>query len=275
MNNVVTQRFIECIKTLKDTGRIKSARQFAFSLDYFPQGLSEMFNNRRDVTIELLRRAVELYHFNPAFLFTGEGPMFTDGNAGSALKVLTVVTNGSNEERIVHVPVAAQAGYAEQLSDPVFVQELPTYSLPDDNFRFGSYRSFDVAGDSMEPTLQRGDRVVCAFIEPQYWEPAIKDNQVYVVVTHSSVLVKRLINRMRHDKCIDLVSDNRDYSPVPVPVSDIREVWRVRLRISGYLDRPQWVEMTQDLENQIQRQGHLIEKLSKALDNFAVEHKTA
>ena len=76
MNSVVTQRFIKCHNKLKDDQRVRSSRQFALSLDYLPQSLSEILKSRRDVTIELLRKAVDKFKFNPVFLFTGEGPMF-------------------------------------------------------------------------------------------------------------------------------------------------------------------------------------------------------
>lgn len=272
MNNVVTQRFIECIQSLKEAGKIKSARQFALSLDYLPQGLSEMYNNRRDVTIELLRRAIAMYDLNAGYIFTGNGPRITTDKAPDSFKVLTVITDDSNTERIVHVPVAAQAGYADQLADPVFVQDLPTYSLPDPGFQQGSYRSFDVAGDSMEPTLHNGDKVVCAFIEPGYWEQAVKDNQVFVVVTTDGVLVKRLLNNIRQDATIDLVSDNKSYVVTTLELSGIREIWRVRLRISAHLNpavRPA------ELEEQMEKQSQLIEQLNSTLEMFMQDRKSA
>jgi transcriptional regulator with XRE-family HTH domain len=75
-SNIVTKRFVKCVKQLRDNNTIKTSRQFAQELDCLPQTLSEILNNRRDATVEVLRRAVERHHFNPIFLFTGEGAMF-------------------------------------------------------------------------------------------------------------------------------------------------------------------------------------------------------
>jgi transcriptional regulator with XRE-family HTH domain len=75
-NHIVSQRFIKCHNKLRDTKVIKSSRQFAMELDYLPQSLSEILNGRRDVTIEVIRKATEIYRFNPTFLFTGEGEWF-------------------------------------------------------------------------------------------------------------------------------------------------------------------------------------------------------
>ena len=153
MNNVVTQRFIKCHDKLREEKRIKSSRQFALSLEYLPQSLSEILKGRRDVTIELLRKSVERYQINPVYIYTGDGPMFMSEEDHKSFRVLTIVTNGQEDERIVHVPVPAQAGYAGELSNPIFIQDLPSFTLPDYKFKVGTHRSFDVSGDSMEPTL--------------------------------------------------------------------------------------------------------------------------
>ena len=77
MNSIVTQRFIKCHNQLREDKRVKSSRQFAISLDYLPQSLSEILKGRRDVTIEVLRKAIHKYKLNPTYLFTGEGPLYT------------------------------------------------------------------------------------------------------------------------------------------------------------------------------------------------------
>lgn len=239
MNNLVTQRFIKCHDKLKEDNRVRSSRQFAMSLDYLPQSLSEILKGRRDVTIELLRKAIVKYKMNPVYIFTGEGPMFMSEDNQKSFRVLTIVTNSQDDESIVHVPVPAQAGYAGDVSDPSFIQDLPSYTLPDYKYKVGTHRSFDVSGDSMEPTLFEGDKVVCSFLEPTLWESALKDNYVYVIVTRGDVVVKRIENKLKDDKELVLFSDNGFYEPYRVSVSDIREIWYVRAKISPFLPSPQ------------------------------------
>lgn len=264
MNNIVTQRFIECIETLKKENKIKSGRQFALSLDYLPQGLSEIYKGRRDVTIELLRKAIEVYRISPQYLFLGKEPRLQSEEQQKEVRVLAIVTDQENRERIVHVPTPAQAGYADQYNNPVFVQSLPTYSLPDQTFQSGSYRSFDISGDSMLPTLHAGDRVICSYIEPAYWNQAIKDKQVYVIVTTGDVLVKRLVNKIRTKNCVMLLSDNEEYPEIVLPADELREIWKVRLKISPYLDPPEGRNVNQ----RIDQQTHLIEELNSRLNTL-------
>ena len=239
MNSIVTQRFIKCHNQLKEDKRVKSSRQFALSLEYLPQSLSEILKGRRDVTIELLRKAVEKYQMNPVYLYTGEGPMFMSEEDHKSFRVLTIVSNGQDDERIVHVPIPAQAGYAGDMATPTFIQDLPSYTLPDYKYKVGTHRSFDVSGDSMEPTLFEGDKVICSFLEPTLWETALKDNYVYVIVTKSDVLIKRVFNHLKEDKQLELISDNSFYQPYRIGLGEIRELWYVRAKISPFLPSPQ------------------------------------
>ena len=88
MNTMVTDRFIYCHDELKRLRKVRSSRQFALSLDYLPQSLSEILKGRRDVTLELLRKGVEKYEMNPVFLLTGKGSHFLNQRNGFQLIVL-------------------------------------------------------------------------------------------------------------------------------------------------------------------------------------------
>ena len=280
MNSVVTQRFINCHNKLKKDLRIRSSRQFAIALDYLPQSLSEILKNRRDVTIELLRKAIEVYKINPVFLFTGEGPMFMKEEDHKNFRVLTIVTDSKNDERIVHVPIPAQAGYASESNDPTFIQDLPVYTLPDYKYKVGTHRSFDVAGDSMEPTLFEGDKVICSYLEPTLWENSIKDSYVYVVVTKGDVLVKRVHNKIKEDKSLLLISDNNYYEPYVVKITEIKEIWYVRAKISPFLPSPQNIQNMlrgemDDLRKTIEQQSGIIENLYKTIEQLVISTENA
>jgi phage repressor protein C with HTH and peptisase S24 domain len=276
MNSVVTQRFIKCHNKLKEEKRIKSSRQFALSLEYLPQSLSEVLKSRRDVTIEVLRKAIALYKLSPVYLFTGEGPMFMTEADHQAFRVLTIVTDTNDDERIVYVPAPAQAGYAAEISDPSFVQALPTFSLPEYKYKTGTHRAFDVSGDSMEKTLFEGDKVIGSFLEPTLWESGLKDGFVYVIVTRSDLVVKRVNNLLKTDKQIELYSDNNLYEPYRVDLIDLREIWYVRAKITPFLPSPQNIrnylqDEVQELKQTIAQQSRLINNLNQTLEKLLRE----
>lgn len=276
MNSLVTQRFIKCHDKLRESNLVRSSRQFAVNLEYLPQSLSEILKGRRDVTIELLRKAVEVYKVNPVYIMTGEGPMFMTEEDHKTFRVLTIVTNNQEDERIVHVPIPAQPAYATELSDPSFIQDLPSFTLPDYKYKVGTHRSFDVSGDSMEPTLFEGDKVICSFLEPTLWESSIKNNYVYVLVTRGDVIMRRVNNFLRDEHTLELISDNPFYEPYRIPESDLREVWYVRAKISPFLPSPQgiknyWQDEIRELRQTLQQQSRLIDNLNDTINKLIIQ----
>lgn len=272
MNSIVTQRFIQCHHQLKQENRVRSSRQFALALEYLPQSLSEILKGRRDVTIDLLRKAVEVYQMNPIFLYTGEGEMFLKPNGDKELRILTVVTDQDNGERILHIPNSAQGEYVQEMDNPDFMQSLPSYSLPVMAEKHAQ-RSFDICGDDMEPTFFEGDKVVCSFLEPSQWEMGIKNQHVYVLVSTSEVQIKRVRNELKEHKRLALISDNSFYENSHLHLPDIQEIWQVHTQISAFSPaRHQKSNSMQDevkvlhqmlgeQQQMIQRLHHTIEKL--------------
>jgi phage repressor protein C with HTH and peptisase S24 domain len=249
VQNIVTQRFVQCVQTLITLRKVPSARQLALALDYKPQGLHEIMTGKRNAPVELLHRAVERFRVSARYLFYGTGEMLDREGMDYVGLPRVVVMDQQQRERIVHVPVTAYAGYRHNLTEPVYVQDLPTYVLPEAILRHGSYRSFEVAGDSMEPTLLPGDKVIAALVEPQYWEQGIKDNIIHVLITAEDVLVKRVMNYIRSEKTLELHSDNTSVPPYSLPVAELLEAWVVRLRITANLSRPSEAEILDEIRS--------------------------
>lgn len=278
MNSVVTHRFIKCHDRLLASNMVKSSRQFAMSLDYLPQSLSEIVKGRRDVTIELLRKAIERYKLNASFLFNGEGDMFSDEQSKKKEYVLTVVTDNAQEEKIVHVPIPAQAGYGGQLMDPNFFLELESYSLPEFNNSRGTFRSFSVSGDSMEPSLFEGDKIVCSHIEKDQWRSTVKNGYVYVIITHNDVLVKRVANNIDSDASIRLISDNSFYEDRIIVINDVIEIWYVKVKISPFMPSPSnmrngFGDEVDTLKSTIEDQSALIRELSATIQKLLKQNR--
>jgi transcriptional regulator with XRE-family HTH domain len=118
-SNVVTQRFAKCVKRLRENETIKSSRQFAQEVNCLPQTLSEILNGRRDATIEVIRRAVERHHFNPVFLFTGEGELFMTPKTAEA-------TVEAPEIELVSVPETPDDAHRVMLSEIKNLQNMMT-----------------------------------------------------------------------------------------------------------------------------------------------------
>jgi len=263
----VTKRFIECLEYLKESGTIRSFRQFAAEIDFKPQNLSDMKKGKRCVTIDLLSSAIEKYNLNADFIFLGRGSMIMSlEDKANQLKVLPIVTDHQGAERIVHVTVPAQAGYASESRNPEFISELPSYSLPDYRFKTGTYRSFDVKGESMEPTFYEDDRVICSFVEPTMWRTSLHNGNVYIIVTKDDILLKRVISRT--PPFLKLHSDNPEFQPYDVHMNDIQEIWHVKYKLSSFDHQRKYEEKTgemDELKTILSEQSELIRVLSMQL----------
>lgn len=280
MQDEVTQRFLKSVNHLKSLKKVKSTRQFALSIDLHPQCMSDISTGKRPVNNEILSKTIEKYSINPSYLFLGHGAILMNGESGNISEpILTVVTDKDGVEKIVYVPIAAQAGYGGQLHDPIYVQDLPTFSLPDNRFAHGSYRCFDVAGDSMEPTLYNGDKVVCNFIEKENWFHGIREKYVYVIIQRDSVLIKRVANNLKTKGTLTLISDNSFWDPVDLELKDIVEVWQVAVKISPFMSSPQNVRNglhteIDVLKQTISDQSLLIKSLNATVEKLLKQNRT-
>ena len=283
MQGEVTNRFINCINYLKESHLIPSIRQFALNIDIHPQCISDIFRAKRDVNSDIIHKAVMKYKLNPVYIYTGEGH-FLIGEASHETRntdpILTVVTDNEGDERIVHVPIAAQAGYGSQIHDPHYFEDLQSFSLPGDQFRHQTHRCFDVAGDSMEPSIFSGDKVVCSFVEKENWFASIRNNYVYVLVTHTSVLVKRVHNNLKKNGTLTLISDNNFYQSIELELKDIKEIWQVSLKISPFMPSPSHIRNglhteVDLLKDTISDQGKLIQSLNNTIEKLLKQNRSS
>jgi len=154
------------------------------------------------------------------------------GNAAN-VRVLSITVDGDDRENIELVPVKASAGYLNGYADPEYIAELPKFSLP--MFRQGTYRAFEIKGDSMLP-LAPGSIVIAEYVEN--WAD-IKPGQTYVIISKSDgVVYKRVAFKYKEEKGLKLLSDNKSYEPYWVESADILEVWKARAYISTELPEP-------------------------------------
>lgn len=212
----------------------------------------------REPSYELLTLLSSRSEINLHWLITGTGEMFTrkessqpvvreSGSRYYSGKVPAVVTVSEQDHNtIVMVSTKVAAGYLRGYQDPEFFRPLPTFSLP--MLRRGTYRAFQVTGDSMYPTLKESDWVVAEWVDPDHF----RDDRVYVVVCTEGVLVKRCLNRLASDEKVVAKSDNVESKLYPVRVlgrEEILEIWEVRGLFSVQLPNPSelWTRI-QDLE---------------------------
>jgi transcriptional regulator with XRE-family HTH domain len=149
------------------------------------------------------------------------------------LRVLSISVDKDDNENIELVPLKASAGYLNGYADTEYVAHLPKLYLP--MFKQGTYRAFEIKGDSMLP-LVSGTIIVGEYQEN--WAD-VKAGETYVIISKSDGIVyKRVGNKFKENKKLKLISDNPVYDPYDINGEDVLEIWKAKAYISTHLPMP-------------------------------------
>lgn len=151
---------------------------------------------------------------------------FSPDIEGNKLRVLPIAIDSSGSEQICLIPQKAAAGYTHGYSDLGYIENLQTAQLPFQELaNERTHRIFQIQGDSMLPTPS-GSYIITEYVEN--WRD-IKNNECYVLLTESDgVVYKRVLNDIGENKKLILQSDNAEYEPYSIAISEVLEVWKAK-----------------------------------------------
>lgn len=161
------------------------------------------------------------------------------------------MANGSAEIQLV--PVKAAAGYLAGYADPEFLDELNTFTLP--MLAPGSYRAFEIVGDSMLPTPS-GSVIVGEKVDDV---EDVRNNNTYIVISRNEGIVyKRVLKNTRAKNKFTLISDNVAYQPYNINAEDVIELWKATMVISKANTQQRWdvnqlASVVSDLQEQVSK----------------------
>jgi len=214
---------------------------------------------------DVLSAIIDEFDINPDYLF-GKSTMMITSNASKIPtysgmpKVISTASDG--EENVIYVPAKARAGYLNGYGDTEFIESLPVFRMP--QLTNGTYRCFEVQGNSMLKTFYDGDMVFGHYVEGFN---DIKDGRVYVIVSkNDGVVLKRVYNRSKDKGFLTLKSDNADgnYPNFNIKTEDVLEIWYVTMYASKQMPEP--VDMNEklnDLELKIKSLEQLVSSKPK------------
>ncbi|WP_353777150.1 S24 family peptidase [Winogradskyella sp. 3972H.M.0a.05] len=202
---------------------------------------------------DVLTAIIKEFDINPDYLFNRSDIMLKSeaGQIQTYSGIPQVVAvNETGDENVVYVPVQARAGYLNGYGDPEYIESLPSFHMP--HLTNGTYRCFEVKGNSMVRTFFDGDLVFGKYVEDLR---DIKDGRVYVIVSKAEgVVLKRVINRVEERQKLILKSDNKDgnYPTYTINAEDIEEMWYVTMYASKQMPEPVDIyDRLHDLESKI------------------------
>ncbi|MEM6725641.1 MAG: S24 family peptidase [Bacteroidota bacterium] len=136
--------------------------------------------------------------------------------------------NTPDQPKIWCAPVPATASNARNLK---VLEHRPFFHIPGLQ---NDLIAFSVQGNSMTPTIEDGDLVICSSgIHPT----DLVDMDIYTIVTKDSVLVKRIPrihNRNGELTHLKLISDNQmEHRPDLLRLHEVEHLFKVERRLTG------------------------------------------
>jgi len=188
----------------------------------------------------LLLKIARYFDVNPADLLIVDlgVPLFHQRNSeppniyAEGLRVVAVTVNDNRKENIELVPVNAIAGYAIDFSNPEFIKDLPRFNLP--GLSEGTYRAFEIQGKSMPP-IHEGFIVVGRYVDR--WQDLKNGKRYILVLKQEGVVFKRVVNEIGQNRKLVLFSDNPEFLPFTVGVTNVLEAWEM-VAYLGFPDDP-------------------------------------
>jgi len=162
----------------------------------------------------------------------------------------------ADRNTIQFVPVKAAAGYLAGYADSEFIDELNTFTLP--MLSGGTYRAFEIIGDSMMPTPS-GSVIVGEKVENV---DSVKNNAAYIVVSkNEGIVYKRIVKNNKNKNKLTLVSDNPSFQPYQVQTNDVLEMWQAQVIINKVGQQQRWdVDSLVNLVSNLQEQVSSLKK---------------
>lgn len=221
-----------------------SQQKLANVLDISQSTLSQIENDHYSLSIEGLQHLQKEYQLNCIWLISGEGHVFlTKDNRESEAheSLLFENTNGFSEpssrnghHRMVDIPLIdkeAAPKYIKNYDSPQYLTTLKTYQVP--GFEYNkNHLIFEVEGNSMYPTFQPKDFLVCSACDNL---SDFESGDLIVVILEDGILSKRIYISKEDPTYYILKNDNPDYNPFFVKIADIIELWKVKGRITTNL----------------------------------------
>jgi repressor LexA len=209
------EKFLHAIFVMDLKERIRTIRkklgltqmEFAEKLGKSWRTIQDWEAGKRNIPEPELRLISQTFGVSYEWLKTGQGEIF---EKKPSLEDIILAEQRRIKENSILVPLIgrAGAGFPQMKGDIEIIGYIETKKIPRVNP--SDLIAVEVHGDSMEPTLQEGDKVIAQIYCGDGLD--IPNRKIVIVANQDGeLLVKRL---MKKDGLILLTSDNPNYPPI-------------------------------------------------------------
>lgn len=147
-----------------------------------------------------------------------------------------IVGDGNYRFEVKVVEQLAYAGYLAGWADPEYIESLPSTVITVKKFHTGTYRVFEVKGDSMDCdrkyAIENGDCVIGHKVEKDLWRSKlhIKDWAEWVIVSDEGIIIKHILHHDVENRLLICRSYNEDkdmYPDFDLSLDNVYELYNV------------------------------------------------
>lgn len=211
----ITKRFIDKVNQLIESQTVRNKREIVDKLNWNETAMSNVLAGRRPVPEEIADAFFKLY-------------TYVKGNASPI---------DSGDQIVMMVPLVhkyAYAGYQAGYGDDEYVEALPKVPMIVDKEHKGTYRAFEIRGDSMNNgevgSYEEGYIAYGRELQQHHWRSKLhfKQWKSFVIVTKTDgILIKEIIKHDVEKGIITLHSWNPDYPDIEMSLDEIAQLFNV------------------------------------------------
>jgi len=243
-----------------------SQEDFAKSLGITRGHLSQIENGKRNISYSIISNLAEnLPIINLNHLLLGKGETFSikDKQIGSVVEETTPnfrhlipekrhLTRSSRGRNIL-VRIEDQEGYCQGWNEEYLEEKAVRIYIPRID---KEARTFIITGTSMLPILYDGDWVIA--VEAAINE--IEDGAIYAIVCKSlGINIKYIV--AEKEGLLLISANQQEYRPFLVHYKEIREVWKVVLRLTSHVATLPTGAQEETVEHRLARLEAILEKI--------------
>ena len=241
IQSTLTQRVIESFEELKKRGLVKNKRAFAEAGGFLQQHWSGYEKGTRRISSENAATLSKRFGLSLDYLLHGEGEMFSKSKPSTGPAPFDVQAVGFLADlpfvELAFVSVKARASFIEMGGVDVNPGQFDTVRLTvltsEEAERYTGAVVFEVDGDSMEPLMHSGQRIIAWPVSEGKWEQL--HNVACVVAYDDTVTIKAIReNDLFTKNLLTLYALDARAGYLPVARQSIRSIWRA----DEFFDRP-------------------------------------
>lgn len=228
----IISRFLAVYDDLLKREYVRDNRDFARALK-MPEGyLSYFTNEARPVPMKYVKMLRDVFNVSEDWVKDNKGQMYGPGgpqkNFQSNSNRAILPLNEAAFVDLPYLPIPARATFVEMAADPNSYGQMETFRVYNPAREIEGKKAFviEIDGDSMEPQLKSGDKVLAVEIPKGDW--VYQTGKIYAIAFGNSFVVKRITNNdLMLNNRLTLSSDNPMGGEITIKGNELIGMWKV------------------------------------------------